>query len=163
MILFFHQRSMPMSLYPEVVRIMLQLIWLYNISARSLVSITFARYIPIWMLFILHFRYLSSSSSSNNIVLLYYVIILFIGCIKPARVSSNGRLVWLIPQDQLFESLFNRFTVLTRGILMLWSLLQIRGMHTLIRDREISKHDFAFYSDRLIRLVCGAFVYLKDH
>ncbi|MBA0812425.1 hypothetical protein Gohar_026395 [Gossypium harknessii] len=31
--------------------------------------------------------------------------------------------------------------------------LQIRGMHTLIRDREISKHDFVFYSDRLIRLV----------
>ncbi|PPD73253.1 hypothetical protein GOBAR_DD29820 [Gossypium barbadense] len=29
----------------------------------------------------------------------------------------------------------------------------IRGMHTLIRDREISKHDFVFYSDRLIRLV----------
>ncbi|TYH48885.1 hypothetical protein ES332_D10G098100v1 [Gossypium tomentosum] len=27
------------------------------------------------------------------------------------------------------------------------------GMHTLIRDREISKHDFVFYSDRLIRLV----------
>lgn len=32
-------------------------------------------------------------------------------------------------------------------------MLQIRGMHTLIRDREISKHDFVFYSDRLIRLV----------
>lgn len=32
-------------------------------------------------------------------------------------------------------------------------VLQIRGMHTLIRDREISKHDFVFYSDRLIRLV----------
>ncbi|CAN1823043.1 Uridine/cytidine kinase UKL1, chloroplastic [Linum perenne] len=31
--------------------------------------------------------------------------------------------------------------------------MQIRGMHTLIRDREISKHDFIFYSDRLIRLV----------
>ncbi|CAK7328292.1 unnamed protein product [Dovyalis caffra] len=29
----------------------------------------------------------------------------------------------------------------------------IRGMHTLIRDKEISKHDFVFYSDRLIRLV----------
>ncbi|MBA0724578.1 hypothetical protein Golax_021257, partial [Gossypium laxum] len=29
----------------------------------------------------------------------------------------------------------------------------IRGMHTLIRDREISKHDFVFYSDQLIRLV----------
>lgn len=26
-------------------------------------------------------------------------------------------------------------------------------MHTLIRDQEISKHDFVFYSDRLIRLV----------
>ncbi|RVW30206.1 Uridine kinase-like protein 1, chloroplastic [Vitis vinifera] len=32
-------------------------------------------------------------------------------------------------------------------------MLQIRGMHTLIRDHEISKHDFVFYSDRLIRLV----------
>lgn len=31
--------------------------------------------------------------------------------------------------------------------------LQIRGMHTLIRDKDISKHDFVFYSDRLIRLV----------
>ncbi|XP_047340928.1 uridine kinase-like protein 4 isoform X3 [Impatiens glandulifera] len=30
---------------------------------------------------------------------------------------------------------------------------QIRGMHTLIRDAEITKHDFVFYSDRLIRLV----------
>lgn len=26
-------------------------------------------------------------------------------------------------------------------------------MHTLIRDQDISKHDFVFYSDRLIRLV----------
>ncbi|GLT33101.1 hypothetical protein SLA2020_077150 [Shorea laevis] len=33
------------------------------------------------------------------------------------------------------------------------STFQIRGMHTLIRDRETSKHDFIFYSDRLIRLV----------
>ncbi|KAH1205031.1 Uridine kinase-like protein 1, chloroplastic [Glycine max] len=33
------------------------------------------------------------------------------------------------------------------------SLGPIRGMHTLIRDRDISKHDFVFYSDRLIRLV----------
>lgn len=29
-------------------------------------------------------------------------------------------------------------------------------MHTLIRDRDISKHDFVFYSDRLIRLVLSA-------
>ncbi|XP_028765081.1 uridine kinase-like protein 2, chloroplastic [Neltuma alba] len=33
------------------------------------------------------------------------------------------------------------------------STYQIRGMHTLIRDKNISKHDFVFYSDRLIRLV----------
>ncbi|KAF7838182.1 uridine kinase-like protein 1, chloroplastic [Senna tora] len=33
------------------------------------------------------------------------------------------------------------------------STYQIRGMHTLIRDKDISKHDFVFYSDRLIRLV----------
>lgn len=32
-------------------------------------------------------------------------------------------------------------------------LLQIRGMHTLIRDSQTTKHDFVFYSDRLIRLV----------
>lgn len=32
-------------------------------------------------------------------------------------------------------------------------LMQIRGMHTLIRDAQTTKHDFVFYSDRLIRLV----------
>ena len=33
------------------------------------------------------------------------------------------------------------------------STYQIRGMHTLIRDRETSKPDFCFYADRLLRLV----------
>lgn len=33
--------------------------------------------------------------------------------------------------------------------------MQIRGMHTLIRDSQTTKHDFVFYSDRLIRLVCN--------
>ncbi|KAG4933057.1 hypothetical protein JHK87_047059 [Glycine soja] len=33
------------------------------------------------------------------------------------------------------------------------STFQTRGMHTLIRDRDLSKHDFVFYSDRLIRVV----------
>ena len=32
-------------------------------------------------------------------------------------------------------------------------LMQIRGMHTLIRDSQTTKHDFVFYADRLIRLV----------
>jgi len=31
--------------------------------------------------------------------------------------------------------------------------IQIKGMHTLIRDVGTSNHDFVFYSDRLIRLV----------
>ena len=30
---------------------------------------------------------------------------------------------------------------------------QIRGMHTIIRDRRTSKTDFVFYADRLLRLV----------
>lgn len=30
---------------------------------------------------------------------------------------------------------------------------QVRGMHTLIRDRTTSKADFVFYADRLLRLV----------
>ncbi|KAM7509191.1 hypothetical protein LguiA_019644 [Lonicera macranthoides] len=36
---------------------------------------------------------------------------------------------------------------------VIYSTFQIRGMHTLIRDVKTTKHDFVFYSDRLIRLV----------
>ncbi|GMJ11590.1 uridine/cytidine kinase 3, uridine kinase-like 3 [Hibiscus trionum] len=32
------------------------------------------------------------------------------------------------------------------------STFQIKGMHTLIRDSQTTKHDFVFYADRLIRL-----------
>ncbi|XP_065877716.1 uridine/cytidine kinase UKL1, chloroplastic [Euphorbia lathyris] len=39
------------------------------------------------------------------------------------------------------------------NVYVIQSTFQIRGMHTLIRDKEITKHDFVFYSDRLIRLV----------
>ncbi|KAG2714844.1 hypothetical protein I3843_03G050400 [Carya illinoinensis] len=39
------------------------------------------------------------------------------------------------------------------NVYVIQSTFQIRGMHTLIRDTDISKHDFVFYSDRLIRLV----------
>ncbi|KAG5527052.1 hypothetical protein RHGRI_028093 [Rhododendron griersonianum] len=39
------------------------------------------------------------------------------------------------------------------NVYVIQSTFQIKGMHTLIRDRDISKHDFIFYSDRLIRLV----------
>ncbi|KAL8139956.1 hypothetical protein V2J09_005977 [Rumex salicifolius] len=40
-----------------------------------------------------------------------------------------------------------------QNVYVIQSTFQIRGMHTLIRDKDVSKHDFVFYSDRLIRLV----------
>ncbi|KAK9037302.1 hypothetical protein V6N11_022218 [Hibiscus sabdariffa] len=39
------------------------------------------------------------------------------------------------------------------NINVMFSTFQIRGMHTLVRDVKTTKHDFVFYSDRLIRLV----------
>ncbi|KAK7316150.1 hypothetical protein VNO77_34923 [Canavalia gladiata] len=39
------------------------------------------------------------------------------------------------------------------NIFVMFSTFQIKGMHTLIRDTKTTKHDFVFYSDRLIRLV----------
>ena len=33
------------------------------------------------------------------------------------------------------------------------NLLQIRGMHTIIRDKNTSADNFVFYTDRLLRLV----------
>ena len=33
------------------------------------------------------------------------------------------------------------------------SNFQIRGMHTIIRDKDTSAPDFVFYADRLLRLV----------
>ncbi|KAG9154554.1 hypothetical protein Leryth_014989 [Lithospermum erythrorhizon] len=39
------------------------------------------------------------------------------------------------------------------SLYVIHSTFQIRGMHTLIRDAQTTKHDFVFYADRLIRLV----------
>ncbi|KAG4161819.1 hypothetical protein ERO13_D01G079000v2 [Gossypium hirsutum] len=39
------------------------------------------------------------------------------------------------------------------NLYVIQSTFQMRGMHTLIRDSLTTKHDFVFYSDRLIRLV----------
>lgn len=39
------------------------------------------------------------------------------------------------------------------NLYVIQTTFQIRGMHTLIRDAKTTKHDFIFYSDRLIRLV----------
>lgn len=64
MILFYHQRSMLMWSFLVEVIIMLPLIWLCNISAQSLVSMIYAKYIQTCMLFSLHFRYLCYHSLS---------------------------------------------------------------------------------------------------
>ncbi|RYR45266.1 hypothetical protein Ahy_A07g031104 isoform A [Arachis hypogaea] len=39
------------------------------------------------------------------------------------------------------------------NLYVIQSTFQMRGMHTLVRDAKTTKHDFVFYSDRLIRLV----------
>ncbi|KAG5529998.1 hypothetical protein RHGRI_030386 [Rhododendron griersonianum] len=39
------------------------------------------------------------------------------------------------------------------NLYVIQTTFQIRGMHTLIRDSQTTKHDFVFYADRLIRLV----------
>ncbi|CAH8391477.1 unnamed protein product [Eruca vesicaria subsp. sativa] len=50
------------------------------------------------------------------------------------------------------------------NLYVIQSTFQIRGMHTLIRDSKTTKHDFIFYSDRLIRLVgCKTRVMLFYH
>lgn len=40
-----------------------------------------------------------------------------------------------------------------RNLVVLPPQFQIRGMHTIIRDRRVNRIDFVFYSDRIIRLV----------
>ncbi|KAL9230050.1 hypothetical protein vseg_005443 [Gypsophila vaccaria] len=39
------------------------------------------------------------------------------------------------------------------NLYVIQTTFQIRGMHTLVRDAQTTKHDFVFYADRLIRLV----------
>ncbi|TXG54847.1 hypothetical protein EZV62_020103 [Acer yangbiense] len=63
------------------------------------------------------------------------------------KVYPNVYVIHETFQFTLFSSIWTLVSSYERP------MFQIRGMHTLIRDREISKHDFVFYSDRLIRLV----------
>nr|KJB70798.1 hypothetical protein B456_011G091700 [Gossypium raimondii] len=67
------------------------------------------------------------------------------------RGGENHVAIDLIVQHLRTKLVIPNYFLLTCNYLLLLCL--IRGMHTLIRDREISKHDFVFYSDRLIRLV----------
>ncbi|KAJ9562586.1 hypothetical protein OSB04_007746 [Centaurea solstitialis] len=52
-----------------------------------------------------------------------------------------------------YDHLLLHYNIFFHQLSSIYCYLEIRGMHTLIRDRDISKHDFVFYSDRLIRLV----------
>jgi len=47
----------------------------------------------------------------------------------------------------------NQTTEQLDGVYQLRSNNQIKGLHTIIRDRQTNRSDFIFYSDRLIRLV----------
>ncbi|KAG5529997.1 hypothetical protein RHGRI_030386 [Rhododendron griersonianum] len=52
------------------------------------------------------------------------------------------------------------------NLYVIQTTFQIRGMHTLIRDSQTTKHDFVFYADRLIRLVgicCHEIALVVEH
>lgn len=78
----------------------------------------------------------------------------------------------IYPNLYVIQSTFQVLTYLLLPFLIMFSdtkrliplVWQIRGMHTLIRDSKTTKHDFIFYSDRLIRLVgCKTRVILFYH
>lgn len=54
-------------------------------------------------------------------------------------------------QSQLVKDVL---LVQNHNLHLLDSTFQMRGMHTIIRDKTTSKGDFIFFADRLIRLVC---------
>ena len=53
-------------------------------------------------------------------------------------------------QSQLVKDVL---LVQNHNLHLLDSTFQMRGMHTIIRDKTTSKGDFIFFADRLIRLV----------
>nr|VDD01611.1 unnamed protein product [Brassica oleracea] len=75
----------------------------------------------------------------------------------------------IYPNLYVIQSTFQVLTYLLLPFLIMFSdtkrliplVWQIRGMHTLIRDSKTTKHDFIFYSDRLIRLVGAPSLYRK--
>ncbi|KAJ8899287.1 hypothetical protein K2173_018261 [Erythroxylum novogranatense] len=69
------------------------------------------------------------------------------------RIADNDVAIDLIVQHIRTKlGHHDSFLIPDRKFLMFLSI-QIRGMHTLIRDVNTTKHDFVFYADRLILLV----------
>ncbi|KAL4377264.1 hypothetical protein GQ457_02G020620 [Hibiscus cannabinus] len=69
------------------------------------------------------------------------------------RGGDNDVAVDLIVQHILTKLGQHDLCKIYPNINVIFSTFQIRGMHTLVRDVKTTKHDFVFYSDRLIRLV----------
>ncbi|KAL0351131.1 UNVERIFIED_CONTAM: Uridine kinase-like protein 2, chloroplastic [Sesamum radiatum] len=74
-------------------------------------------------------------------------------CVETLRSGDNHVAIDLIVQHIRTKLGQHDLCKIYPNVYVIQSTFQIRGMHTLIRDRDISKHDFVFYSDRLIRLV----------
>jgi Uracil phosphoribosyltransferase len=66
----------------------------------------------------------------------------------PQLLTSHSVSVLQLQQHDL-RRIFHNLQVIP-------SNFQIRGMHTIIRDRTTSCADFVFYADRLLRLVVEA-------
>ncbi|XP_040947871.1 uridine kinase-like protein 5 [Gossypium hirsutum] len=69
------------------------------------------------------------------------------------RGGDNDVAIDLIVQHILTKLGQHDLCKIYPNINVIFSTFQIRGMHTLVRDVKTTKHDFVFYSDRLIRLV----------
>lgn len=71
----------------------------------------------------------------------------------PWAVGDNGVAIDLIVQHIRSKLGQDDLRRIYHNLKLLPSNFQIRGMHTIIRDRGTGRNDFVFYSDRLIRLV----------
>ncbi|XP_010555927.1 PREDICTED: uridine kinase-like protein 5 isoform X2 [Tarenaya hassleriana] len=69
------------------------------------------------------------------------------------RGGDNGVAIDLIVQHIRTKLGQHDLCKIYQNLFVIFSTFQIRGMHTLVRDVNTTKHDFVFYADRLIRLV----------
>ena len=77
----------------------------------------------------------------------------FADVIIPWAGGENGVAIDLIVQHIRTKIGQNDLRRQFSNLRLLPSNYQIRGMHTIIRNRETGRSDFVFYSDRLIRLI----------
>ncbi|CAN7089448.1 unnamed protein product [Brassica rapa subsp. narinosa] len=68
------------------------------------------------------------------------------------RGGDNDVAIDLIVQHIRTKLCQHNLCKIYSNIFIISSTFQIKGMHTLIRDVNTTKHDFVFYADRLIRL-----------